>query len=204
MSLHSLETCDLLIPRQPHRLHQLVDPPRRHAADPGLLDHRDQRLLRDLPRLQERREVAPLPQLRDAQLQRAQPRVEHAVAVAVAPGRALAAALVPPGADQPLDVGFHQHLQHRLRHGSQKIAVAGLLQQLGQRQSLLGHRVLSRSWLKSRNSTLADWPDDHPRLHRNATSRVAPNLHHVRGRYLRAPRWTLRLMLAGDLPTKPQ
>ena len=107
-------------PRQPHRLHQIVDPPGRHAADPGLLDHRDQRLLRDLPGLEERREVAALPQLRDAQLQRAEPGVERAVAVTVAPGRALAAALVTPGADQPLDVGLHQQLQHRLRHARRK------------------------------------------------------------------------------------
>src|ERR1700687_3909179 len=48
-----------------------------------------------------------------------------------------------PGADQPLDVGLHQQLQHRLRHGSQKISLAGLLQQFGQHQSLFGHRVLS-------------------------------------------------------------
>jgi hypothetical protein len=31
------------------------------------------------------------------------------------------------GADQAFDIGFHQDLQHRLRHGSQKIAVAALL-----------------------------------------------------------------------------
>jgi hypothetical protein len=72
-------------PRQPHRLHQLVHPSRRDTADPGLLDHPDQRLLRDLPRLQERRELAALPQLRDPQLQRAQPGVERAVAMAIAP-----------------------------------------------------------------------------------------------------------------------
>jgi hypothetical protein len=36
--------------------------------------------------------------------------------------------------------------------------------------------------LKSRNSTLADRADDHSRLHRNNTNRVALNLHHVRGR----------------------
>jgi hypothetical protein len=36
--------------------------------------------------------------------------------------------------------------------------------------------------LKLRNSTLADRSDGHPRLHRNAISGVAPNLHHVRGR----------------------
>ena len=42
--------------------HQFVDPPGRHAADPGLLDHCDQRLLRTLAGFQERREIAALPQ----------------------------------------------------------------------------------------------------------------------------------------------
>jgi hypothetical protein len=78
-------------------------------------------------------------------LQRAEPGVEGAVAVAVAPGRALATALIAPGADHPLDVALHQQLQHRLGHGSQKISIAGLLQQLGHHQSLFGHRVLSRA-----------------------------------------------------------
>jgi hypothetical protein len=69
---------------QPHRLDQFVDPPGRHAADPGLLDHRDQRLLRGLARLQEGREVRALAQLGDAQAERAEPGVEAAVAVAIA------------------------------------------------------------------------------------------------------------------------
>src|SRR6202011_4357926 len=79
------------------------------------------------------------------QLQRAKPGVEGAVAIAVAPSGALAAALVAPGANQPLDVTFHQQLQHRLGHGSQKISIAGLLQQIGQHQSLFFHRALSRA-----------------------------------------------------------
>src|SRR5215831_12469327 len=82
---------------QPHRLHQIVDPAGRHAADPGLLDHRDQRLLRALASFEKRREVTALPQLRDGQLQRAETGVEGAVPVAVAPGGPLAAALVAPG-----------------------------------------------------------------------------------------------------------
>jgi hypothetical protein len=109
------------------------------------LDYRDQRLLRALAGFEKRREIAPLPQLWDAQLQCAEPGVEGALAIAVAPGGPLAAALVAPGADHPLDVGLHQQLQHRLGHGSQKIAITGLLQQLGQHQSLFGHRVLSRA-----------------------------------------------------------
>src|SRR5580704_6702474 len=70
------------------------------------------------------RKVAALPQLWDAQLQRAEPSVEGAVAIAVAPRGALAAALVAPGADHPLDITLHQQLQHRLGYRSQKIAVA--------------------------------------------------------------------------------
>jgi hypothetical protein len=73
-----------------------------------------------------------LPQLRYAQLQRAEPSVEGAVAVAVAPSGALAAALVAPRPDLSLDVALHQQLQYRLGYGSQKIALPGLLQQLGQ------------------------------------------------------------------------
>ena len=59
------------MPDEPHRLDQLVDPAGRDAADPGLLDHRHQRLLAHLPRLQERREVGALAQLGHPQLQRA-------------------------------------------------------------------------------------------------------------------------------------
>src|SRR5436190_21164015 len=89
-------------PRQPHRLHQIIDPPGRHAADPRLLDDRDQRLLRALAGFEKRRKVATLPQLRDAQLQRAEPGIQSPVAMAVAPRGPLAAALVAPGPAQPL------------------------------------------------------------------------------------------------------
>src|SRR5438270_11428756 len=84
---------------QPHRLHQIVDPPGRHAADPRLLDYRDQRLLRALAGFQKRWEVAALPQFRDAQLQRAEPGIEGAVAVTVGPGGPVAAAAGTPGSD---------------------------------------------------------------------------------------------------------
>ena len=92
-----------------HRLHQLVNPPRRHAADPGFLDHRDERLLGGLARLQEGREVGTLAQFRDAQAERAQARVEAAVAIAVAIIEPVAGAFVPAGADQAL--------RHRLPSG---------------------------------------------------------------------------------------
>jgi hypothetical protein len=105
-----------------------------------------------------------------------------AIAIAVPPGRALAATLVTPGADHALHIGLHQQLQHRLRHGAQEISLSGLLQQLSKRQSLLGHRVLSRLGVKRCNSTLAAEPDGRPSytaaLHRG----VPTNLHHQRGR----------------------
>jgi hypothetical protein len=53
-----------------HRLHQFVDTTGRDAADPSLLDDRDQRLLSGLARLEKGREVRALPQLGDAQLER--------------------------------------------------------------------------------------------------------------------------------------
>jgi hypothetical protein len=84
-------------------------------------------------RVQEGREVAALPQLGDAQLQAPQPRVQRAVAVAVAIRRALAGSLVPPGADHALHVGLHQQLHHGLGHAAQEVAISGFGQQLGQR-----------------------------------------------------------------------
>ena len=70
---------------QPHGLHQVVDPARRDAADPGLLDHCDQRLLRRPARLQEAWEIRALPQLRYPQVQRLEAGLQLAIAIAVAP-----------------------------------------------------------------------------------------------------------------------
>jgi hypothetical protein len=89
-----------------------------------------------------------------------------ALAIAVAVIEPVAGALVTAGADQAFDIGFHQDLQHRLRHGSQEIAVAALLQQLNQRHSVVGHRVLGQLVVKPCNSTLARLPGDHLSLTR--------------------------------------
>ena len=53
-------------PGQPHRLHHVVNPARRDAADPGFLDHHHQRLLGGPPQLKKGRKVAALPQFRNA------------------------------------------------------------------------------------------------------------------------------------------
>jgi site-specific DNA recombinase len=128
--------------RQPHRLHEVVHLARRHAADPRFLDHRHQRPLGGLPRLQEGREVGrAAAQLGNAQLERAEPGVERAVAEAVAIRRALAGPFVATRADQPFHVRLHQELHHGLGHRTQEVLASGLLHQLGQWQCVAGHRV---------------------------------------------------------------
>jgi hypothetical protein len=67
------------------------------------------------------------------QLQAAETGIQGSVAVAVAVGRALAGALVPPCADQALHIGLHQQLHHVFGHAPEEIAVAGFGQQLGKR-----------------------------------------------------------------------
>jgi hypothetical protein len=60
------------------------------------------------------------------------------------------------------------------RHEGWATSIAGRLQQIGQHQSLFGHRVLSCFRLKFGNSTLADlarWP---PQRHRSPTLRIDP------------------------------
>lgn len=83
-----------------------------------------------------------MPELRHLQVQRAQTGVEGALSVPVAPGRALAVALMPPGADQALDIGLHDQLQHRLGDGAQKVALVVLCEKLGKVHVRLGHRGL--------------------------------------------------------------
>jgi tryptophanyl-tRNA synthetase len=152
-----------------------------------------ERLLAHLARLQERREVGPPPQLRYPQGQSAEPGVERAVTVAVAVDQPVRRALVPAGADQASHIVLHQDLQHRLGDGAQEVAVTGLLQQLGQWQSVLGRRVLRRLAVKPRNSTLAAESDDRragvPAAHLRPTrgGRCGPpppvaKFHHQRGR----------------------
>src|SRR4051794_6819886 len=168
--------------RQSHRLHQLVHPSRRNTADPGLLDYRDQRLLRHLLRLEERREVAPLPQLRYPQLKRSQPRVEHTIAMPVAPGRPLAtgvhSARRRSGPPHPLPSATATRppppiAENHPHQPSPTDRIAPI--------SLRSSYLLSAT-VEGRNSTLADRADGHLRLHHCATPQRAPNFHHLRGR----------------------
>jgi hypothetical protein len=95
----------------PERLDHLVDLARRDAGDVRLLHDRDQRLLATPTRLQERREIAAAPNLRDRELDLPGPRLPGAQPVAVSVreslvGRALAAA----GPDELGDLGLHRLL----------------------------------------------------------------------------------------------
>src|SRR3954451_15423190 len=102
---------------QPEALNELIDPPRRDAAHVRLLDHRDQRLLAALARLQERREVAALADLRDLQLDLTRARVPAPRPIAVAMRRTVLGALAMGGTDQLRDLGLHDLLgdhPHRL------------------------------------------------------------------------------------------
>ena len=95
-----------------HGLDQLIDAPGADAGNPRLLNHRDQRFLDGLPWFQEAGKVGSSPKLGDLKVERAEPGIEAAVAVAVAPGRAVAGTLVPAGADQAIDVCLHDGLQN--------------------------------------------------------------------------------------------
>jgi hypothetical protein len=96
VSRQSLETWLLLMPLSPMAWTSSstlrVDPPATHASwsDPSGRhrsepdSERHERLLGGLPRLEDGRDVGAGPELRDAQVERSQPRVERALAVPVA------------------------------------------------------------------------------------------------------------------------
>ena len=90
----------------------------RPAADPGFLDDANQRFLGGSARLRKRRKVRALPHVRNPQAERAEPRLERAIAIAVVVIQPLRAASVATGPDQPFDIGFYQDLQQRLGDGS--------------------------------------------------------------------------------------
>ena len=145
----------------PMRLDQVVDRARRDALDVGLLDHRRQRLLGHAPRLQEAREVAALPELGDAQLDRPGPRLPVPVAVAVALGQPIRALLAIAGAGQPPHLQLHQPLGGKADHLAQQIGVGALLHKRAQGHHVVGHRWFLRSRLAVSNPTLPKDTDDH-------------------------------------------
>ena len=119
------------------------------GAGSGFLDHRGERLLGHPARLQEAREITAPAQLRDAQFDRAvglQPtgltrgaRLPHPVAVSVAVGDALRAALAVGGAGQALDLQLDQPLPGKANHLAQQCSVRTPLQQRAKARHLVGH-----------------------------------------------------------------
>ena len=87
--------------------------------------------MRQIGARQEAGKVGSLPHLRYLQVQRAEPGVERAVAVAVAPCLAAVTTFIAASADQTVNVGFHDQLQHAFGNRSQKITVAALRGKLG-------------------------------------------------------------------------
>ena len=168
-------------PAHAHRLDEVVDLARRDAGDPSLLDDGHQRLLDGLSRLQEPWEVGAGPELGDLEAQRPEPRLQRPVAGAVAPGRAVAGALVAPGADHALDVpplrSDHDDLKHALGGGARKALVAGLRQDLGQGWSVVGHRGRPQGLGEASNSTLPDGPGGHRHRHRPGWRMPHPERH---------------------------
>ena len=98
---------------QPERFDELIDTPRGHAADIGLLHDAHERLLAAPARLQEAREVAALTDLRDLQLDLARPGVPPPRPIPVAVRRPVLRPFPVAGADQLGDLGLHQLLGDR-------------------------------------------------------------------------------------------
>jgi hypothetical protein len=95
---------------QPEALDQLIHSARRDTTHVRLLDNRQQRPLGALARLQEAREVAALPDLRDPQLNLAGPRVPAPRPMAVAMRHAILSPLAEPGTDLLGHLGLHELL----------------------------------------------------------------------------------------------
>src|SRR6266511_4771676 len=173
---------------QPQRLDQLIDLPRRHAADVRLLDHRYQRLLGSPARLQERGEVAAAADLRDRQLELAGARVPAPGPVAVAVRQAFLAPRAALGTDQLGDLRLHQLLHNPTQRLAQEVD-ALLLEQvtddlLSRHPLRLGHRG------DSSRRRLGGLDESERRGGR--TIYPAPSdalLHHAMGRDRRKPFW---------------
>jgi hypothetical protein len=127
-------------------LHEPVDAPGGHTADIALGHHRDEGLLGPSAGIEEPvREVAGPPQLRDRQLDRADPRVEGPLAVAVAVVEPLRRLLTPARSSQGVDLGGHQPLGELGHHLPEQIVLVAveLLAQPRQRvHRVADHRVL--------------------------------------------------------------
>ena len=125
-----------------HGLGDVLDPPGRDALDIALGHDRGQGPLGPPPRLQERGQVAALPDPRDLQVDRADPSVPIPGPVAVAVGGPLRVALAVLGTDLGADLGIHQRLSEHPHPFAREVDIGavGLAQQLHQLHGGHGHR----------------------------------------------------------------
>ena len=137
-----------LRPRQrvdPELLDELVHPPRTHPGEVTVRDDRDQRGLGPLTALEQPvREVSPLPQLRDRDIDGPDPGVQVAVPVAVALRDTVRGRLAPFGADDSVRVRGQQRVDHRLQqlaHQIRRRVGQGFAEQAGRVDNMRsGHR----------------------------------------------------------------
>src|SRR5208283_1837688 len=138
ISSHSRLTWLLEMPSMP--MARTRSSTERVAMNVGLLHDRRDGLLGQPARLEKAREVAALAQLRDAQLNRASPRLPIAVAIAVSLSQAVRRALAMRRTGAAFNVQLHQPLGRKADHPAQEIRVGGLLQKVLKGHSFVGHR----------------------------------------------------------------
>src|SRR5919202_2266052 len=68
-----------------------------------------------------------------------------------------------PGADEALDIGFHEDLQDGFGHAAQEVALSTLLQQGGKWHAVIGHRGLSGWNPVGKHDLTPEMPDGHRR-----------------------------------------
>ena len=167
---------------------ELLHPARRDAQQVGRGDDRGQRPLRAAAVLQERREVRPVPQLRDRQLDGAGPGVPLPRPVAVARVDPVRADLAIAGAARRLDLGVHHLLGERPDHLPQQVRARrgqGLLERVARHGHNVfhGHFALLRLLIHfegSRGGRLAS--RQHAERGQNRHTGIRYPIHHFRGR----------------------
>jgi hypothetical protein len=127
----------------PHGLDKIVDRPGRDALNIGFLDDGGESLLGHAPGLEKAREVGPLPQLRDAQLDGPGAGFPVPVAVAVALGQPQRALLAVSSPGQGTHLQLHQPLRGKADHLAQQIGIRRLFQKAAQVHHVVGHRWFS-------------------------------------------------------------
>jgi hypothetical protein len=146
----------LVDPGQSQSLQQIVHSPGTDPFDIGLLHHRQERLLRPPPGLEQAREVAPVTHLGDPQGDLAHPGLPDPLPVPITVGLSLRCPLVPAGTNLPRRFQLHHRLGETLQPFLQEALVrlqAYIAKVFHQCHSWLGHRVL------------LVWFGDHSRKH---------------------------------------